>query len=110
MMGWGLVNIIFGFHASFLHGACGAVASLPPSFPLSLSRPPRFSSPPLSLSMSMSMSMSISKCSYLSVCLGACTPAEPVQASLLEAATHSLEVMEERRREARGVGGPGQKE
>ena len=29
-MGWGLVNIIFGFHASFLHGACGAVR-LPPS-------------------------------------------------------------------------------
>ena len=39
----------------------------------------------------------------------ASTPAEPVQASLLEPATHSLEVLEERRREARGGGGRGQK-
>jgi hypothetical protein len=36
------------------------------------------------------------------------TPAEPVQASLLEPATHSLEVME-RRRGGRGGGGGGSK-
>jgi hypothetical protein len=36
------------------------------------------------------------------------TPAEPVQASLLEPGTHSLEVLD-RRREARRAGGAGQK-